>query len=70
MALATVSGAGALALDAEETPRALADRVASPGGSTRRGLDVLDAPTALVPLLQETLGAAILRNRELAATAR
>jgi pyrroline-5-carboxylate reductase len=70
MALATVNGSGALAAAAEESPRQLADRVASPGGSTRRGLDVLDEPEGLVPLLRNTLNAAILRNREMAAAAR
>lgn len=70
MALATVNGAAALAAAAGESPRALADRVASPGGSTRRGLDVLDEPEGLVPLLRNTLTAAILRNREMAAAAR
>jgi pyrroline-5-carboxylate reductase len=70
LALATVAGAGALATAADESPRALADRVASPGGSTRRGLDVLDEPEALAPLIRDTLTAAILRNREMAAAAR
>lgn len=70
MALATVGGSAALAAAAEESPRMLADRVASPGGSTRRGLDVLDEPEGLVPLLRNTLTAAILRNREMAAAAR
>lgn len=69
-ALATVAGAGALAATGRESPRALADRVASPGGSTRAGLDVLDAPDALVPLIGSTLTAAIARNRALAAAAR
>jgi len=70
LALATVSGAAALAQQADESPGALADRVASPGGSTRRGLDVLDANDALATLLRDTLTAAILRNREMAAAAR
>ena len=70
LALATVAGAGALAASSEDSPRILADKVASPGGSTRFGLDVLDAPEALVPLLGNTLAAAIRRNRELAALAR
>ena len=70
LALATVAGAGALAEAAGESPRQLADRVASPGGSTRRGLDVLDEPDALAALLRATLTAAILRNREMAAAAR
>ncbi|NIJ08339.1 pyrroline-5-carboxylate reductase [Sphingomonas vulcanisoli] len=70
MAIATVAGAGLLAAGSEESPGALADRVASPGGSTRKGLDVLDQPEALRPLLRDTLQAAILRNREMAAAAR
>jgi pyrroline-5-carboxylate reductase len=70
LALATVAGSAALASAAAETPRMLSDRVASPGGSTRRGLDVLDEPDGLVPLLRNTLTAAILRNREMAEAAR
>ena len=65
-ALATVEGAAALAAESAESPRALADRVASPGGSTRRGLDVLDEDGGLIPLIRNTLTAAILRNREMA----
>jgi pyrroline-5-carboxylate reductase len=70
LALATVAGSAMLAAAADESPRTLADRVASPGGSTRRGLDVLDEPEGLAPLLRNTLTAAILRNREMAAAAR
>ncbi len=69
-ALATVRGAAQLAAETGESPRALADRVASPGGSTRRGLDVLDQDDGLVPLVRDTLTAVILRNREMAAAAR
>jgi pyrroline-5-carboxylate reductase len=70
LALATVAGSAALARQADESPHELAERVASPGGSTRRGLDVLDQPEGLKPLLRDTLTAAILRNREMAAAAR
>jgi pyrroline-5-carboxylate reductase len=70
LALATVGGSAALASTAGESPRALADRVASPGGSTRRGLDVLDEDGGLDPLIRNTLTAAILRNREMAEAAR
>ncbi len=70
LALATIEGAAALAAGAGETPAALARRVASPGGSTRAGLDVLDAEGALHGLIAETLGAAVRRNAELAAAAR
>ena len=66
MALATVEGAARLAAMGGEAPGALAERVASPGGSTRKGMDVLDADDALVALLTRTLTAARDRNRELA----
>lgn len=42
LALATVEGASALAAQAGEHPAILADKVASKGGMTREGLDVLD----------------------------
>lgn len=70
MALATVEGAGMLAAASGEAPAALADRVASPGGSTREGLTVLDKNDALKTLLRETLAAATRRNAEMAAAAR
>ena len=69
-ALATVEGAGRLAALADESPALLADRVASPGGSTRKGLDVLDDQDALIDLLRNTLAAATRRNAEMAAEAR
>lgn len=70
LALATVEGAGALAADADEAPARLADRVASPGGSTRQGLDALDKDDALTRLLAETLAASRARVAEMAAQAR
>ena len=69
LALATVEGAAAMAAGSRETPATLADRVASPGGSTREGLNVLDRDAALRTLLTETLAAAARRNGELAAAA-
>lgn len=62
IALATVEGAAKLAAAASESPATLADRVASPGGSTREGMNVLDADDALIRLLEETLAAARDRN--------
>jgi pyrroline-5-carboxylate reductase len=62
MALATVEGASLLAASSDATPAALADRVASKGGSTREGLNVLDADDVLVKLLTRTLDAARRRN--------
>jgi pyrroline-5-carboxylate reductase len=70
LALATVEGAAAMAAGADASPAVLADRVASPGGSTREGLNVLDREDALNALLAETLSAARDRNAELAAAAR
>lgn len=70
LARATLEGAGIMAAAAAETPATLADRVASPGGSTREGLNVLDANDALKGLLRDTLAAAARRNAEMAAAAR
>jgi pyrroline-5-carboxylate reductase len=70
LALAPLEGAAIMAADADATPAVLADRVASPGGSTRQGLNVLDRDDALVALLTETLAASARRNREMAAAAR
>lgn len=69
-AIATVEGAAALADGAGEPPAVLANRVASPGGTTRAGLDVLDRDEALKRLVAETLTAAARRSAELAAAAR
>lgn len=70
LARATVQGSALLATQSDETPAMLADRVASPGGSTREGLNVLDAADGLKPLLQATLAASARRNAELAEAAR
>lgn len=70
LALATVEGSALLAARSGESPAVLADRVASPGGSTRKGLDVLDHEGALAGLLRETLAASTRRNAEMAAEAR
>nr|WP_281367536.1 pyrroline-5-carboxylate reductase [Sphingomonas chungangi] len=70
LALATVGGAAELAAASEETPAQLADRVASPGGSTRAGLNVIDKGAALDRLMQNVLTASARRNEEMAAAAR
>ena len=70
LATATVKGSGLLAAQSSESPAVLADRVASPGGSTREGLNVLDDREALKALMRATLAAAAKRNAELAAAAR
>jgi pyrroline-5-carboxylate reductase len=65
LARATVAGAASLAKASREPLGALADRVASKGGSTRVGLDVLDQDDALKALAAAALKAAADRNREL-----
>jgi len=44
--------------------------VASPGGSTRAGLDVIDGDTPLDRLMADVLAASTRRNAEMAAAAR
>jgi len=66
LARATVAGAAAVAQNSPDPLAALADRVASKGGSTRLGLDVLDAEDELATLVARALAAAEARNRELA----
>ena len=70
LALVTVEGSAIMAALAREAPGELANKVASKGGSTREGLDVLDRDHALADLLSRTLDAATRRNREMAAAAR
>lgn len=70
LAIVTVEGAAALAAASDESPGNLADRVASPGGTTRAGLNVLDADSRLARLVHETLAAAVAREREMRAEAR
>lgn len=70
LALATAEGGALLAARSGDTPGVLADRVASPGGSTREGLNVLDRDDALKRLMIETLAASVRRNGEMAAAAR
>jgi pyrroline-5-carboxylate reductase len=57
LALATVEGAAALAAASAASPATLADQVASPGGMTREGLNVLDEDATLRRLLARTLAA-------------
>jgi pyrroline-5-carboxylate reductase len=70
LAIATLEGSAIMAAEADISPAVLADRVASPGGSTREGLNVLDQDDALVALLTRTLAASERRNAEMAAAAR
>ena len=70
LAKAMVEGAGALASASDESPSNLAARVASPGGTTEAGLEVLDAEHALSELMLRTLAASKRRGWELAERAR
>jgi pyrroline-5-carboxylate reductase len=66
LAKATVAGAGALAVSAEETPEQLRINVTSPNGTTQAGLAVLmDAQGGLTPLIRRTVAASAARSREL-----
>lgn len=70
MALQMVEGAAALAAQSPHSPAELAERVASPGGVTREGLNVLDHEEALKTLMNKTLDATARRGSELAELAR
>lgn len=70
MARATVAGAGASAVQSGVSPAEMADAVASKGGMTRQGLDVLDEDGALNALVDHTLRAARDRGAELARLAK
>ena len=69
LALSMVEGAAALAAASEHGPGELARRVASPGGTTQAGLDVLDAGGRLGSLMTDTLRAARDRSAEMRAEA-
>lgn len=70
LAVATVEGAGALAAAAPESPHQLAERVASPGGMTRKGLGTLDEGDALRRLVHAALDATVRRSRDMGEAAR
>jgi pyrroline-5-carboxylate reductase len=69
LAVSMVEGAASLAANADTSPGTLADQVASPGGMTREGLNVLDADRALVELLTRTLKATADKGAQLSAGA-
>lgn len=70
LATSMVEGAAALAAQTDVPPGELARRVASPGGMTQKGLDVLDADGALAALIADCLRAARDRAAEMGAAAR
>lgn len=65
LVLRMMEGAAVLAARSPTGPAELAARVASKGGMTQAGLDVLDRDNALKTLLKQTLAAARDRGREL-----
>lgn len=65
LAKATVEGAGALMMQANEPPSKLRENVTSPGGVTKAALDVLMQDNAMPSLMRDAVGAAIRRDREL-----
>lgn len=69
LAVAMVEGAAALAAASPHAPAELARRVASPGGVTQVGLDILDRQQALARLVEDTLRGAAERSAEMAAAA-
>lgn len=67
LAKATVAGAGALAMQADDAPAQLRVNVTSPNGTTQAALDVLmDPQTGLPDLMARAVAAATNRSRELA----
>lgn len=66
LAVRMVEGAARLAADSPLSPRELAGRVASKGGMTQAGLDVLDKDGALNRLIEQTLRAARDRGSDMA----
>ena len=70
LATATFGGATALLAESGEKPGTLIAQVASKGGTTQAGLDVLDSDGQIAALLANVLRAARDRGRELADIAR
>lgn len=70
LAIATFGGSTALLADSAEKPGTLIAQVASKGGTTQAGLDVLDSDGQLAALFTNVLRAARDRGRELADLAR
>jgi pyrroline-5-carboxylate reductase len=66
LAQATTTSAAAYLAESGADPQALIDQVASPGGTTRAALAVLQGEGGLEPLLTEAVEAAVRRARELA----
>ncbi|MEO5597462.1 MAG: pyrroline-5-carboxylate reductase [Novosphingobium sp.] len=70
LALAMVEGAAMLAAASPDSPGDLARRVASPGGTTQVGIDVLDQDDRLARLMEDTLRGARDRSTEMTRAAK
>ncbi|MEO9633658.1 MAG: pyrroline-5-carboxylate reductase [Parasphingorhabdus sp.] len=70
LALAMVDGAATLAAGSDVDPGVLASQVAGKGGTTRKGLDVMDEDGRANALLHDVLNAAMKRNIEMAEEAK
>lgn len=70
LALSMVEGSAMLAAASEHSPGELARRVASPGGVTQVGIDILDAERRLARLVEDTLRGARDRSAEMTEQAR
>jgi len=70
LSAAMVEGAAAMVAASDESPGRLAERVASPRGTTEAGLRVLDQASGIADLLRRTLEASHQRSHEMAAEAR
>ena len=66
LANATVSGAGELIRQSDDTPATLRENVTSPNGTTYAALQVLMSDTGMAPLMSRAVAAAAARSRELA----
>lgn len=66
LAQTTLATAAAYLLESGETPERLIEQVASPGGTTRAALAVLEGPGGLDGLMQDAVAAAVRRAKELA----
>ncbi len=66
LARETVSGAGELARQSDESAGVLRQNVTSPGGTTAEALKVLMADDGIAPLFTDAVAAATRRSRELA----
>jgi pyrroline-5-carboxylate reductase len=66
LARETVSGAGELLAQSDETAGQLRKNVTSPGGTTAAALDILRGPQGLADLMTKAVAAATKRSRELA----